>query len=71
MDRAMGLLTPISFVPHALTDYTDEMSFPERFMNAFVTISDIFVRRFHYIPAMEAMAKKHFQSLATGIFYCK
>lgn len=43
--------------------YSDDMTFVQRIYNAVVTIYDWILRRFVYIPAEEALAKKHFSHL--------
>ncbi|XP_055596000.1 UDP-glycosyltransferase UGT5-like [Uranotaenia lowii] len=60
IDRAFGMITPISYVPHFFTEFTDEMNFYERFYNLLLTIYDWCYRRFIYLPAQNAMARKHF-----------
>lgn len=64
MDRAMGTLTPYSFVPHmVLYDYDDEMNFFQRCHNLIFSIVDAVVRKFHYLPAMDKRARKHFSNI--------
>lgn len=64
MDRAMGAITPYSFVPHmVLYDYDDDMTFFQRCYNLMFSMLDAAVRRFYYMPAMEKMAREHFSSL--------
>lgn len=43
--------------------YSDDMTFAQRMYNAVVTAYDWIVRRFVYIPAEEALVKKHFSHL--------
>lgn len=43
--------------------YSDNMTFDQRLYNLLVTAYDYFIRRFVYIPAEEALAKKHFSHL--------
>lgn len=37
-DRAMGMLTPWSHVPHVVLSYSDQMSLTERAYNAYLSI---------------------------------
>lgn len=43
--------------------YSDEMTFIQRMYNTYVTVYDWIIRRFVYIPAEEALVKKHFSHL--------
>jgi glucuronosyltransferase len=64
MDRAMGSLTPYSFVPHlVLYNYDDKMTFFQRSYNFLFSMFDVLYRRFSYLPQMEVMAKEHFSLL--------
>lgn len=64
MDRAMGSLTPYSFVPHmVLQDYTDDMNFLQRCHNFAFSLVDAIYRKFVYMPAMDRMAREHFGHL--------
>lgn len=64
MDRAMGSLTPYSFVPHiVLSQYSDEMSFFQRSYNFMFSMADVLVRKFYYLPAMDKMAHEHFSDI--------
>ena len=63
MDRAMGFLTPWSFVPHSFVTFNDNMSFMERFYNVYLSLVDMIFRNYYYMPAQEALAKKHFGNL--------
>lgn len=68
MDRFMGGLTPYSFVPHMmLFDFDDEMNFWERAFNLGFSMLDVVVRKFHYLPTMNKMAKKYFSSLGPNL----
>lgn len=60
----MGAITPYSFVPHLiLSNYEDEMNFFERAHNFAFSLLDVVIRKFHYIPAMEKLAREHFGHL--------
>lgn len=63
MDRAMGTLTPWSFVPHTTLDYTDEMNLKERAFNTYISILDLFLRKYKYFPFMNELAKKYFAEI--------
>jgi len=63
MDRAMGFLTPWSFVPHFILTYNDNMSFMERFYSVSLSLVDMMFRNYYYMPAQEALAKKNFGNL--------
>lgn len=60
MDRAMGMLTPWSFVPHTTLDYTDAMNFKERAFNAYISFLDLLLRKYKYFPFMNGLAQKYF-----------
>lgn len=66
MDHAMGLLTPLSHIPHLLLPYKDEMTFKQRAYNFYLSIYDNFFRRFHYFPRMQSQAEKHFGRFIEG-----
>ncbi|XP_065088127.1 UDP-glycosyltransferase UGT5-like [Ochlerotatus camptorhynchus] len=63
MDRAMGLLTPWSFVPHMLLDYEDRMNVFQRSYNALLSTFDYIGREFHYLPEQNKLAKEIFNDL--------
>ncbi|XP_031633897.1 UDP-glucuronosyltransferase 2B16-like [Contarinia nasturtii] len=62
-DRAMGLLTPSSFVPHYMLAYSEDMTFFQRWFNTIVIFYDWAFRTFVYLPSEEAFAKEHFAHL--------
>ncbi|XP_062551806.1 UDP-glycosyltransferase UGT5-like [Armigeres subalbatus] len=64
MDRAMGLLTPWSFVPHMLLDYEDQMSIYQRTYNTLLSTIDYIGREFYYLPEQNKLANQIFSSLA-------
>ncbi|XP_017482517.1 PREDICTED: UDP-glucuronosyltransferase 2B13-like [Rhagoletis zephyria] len=66
MDHAMGLLTPWSFVPHLLLSHTDQMTFTQRAYNTYLSLYDVVMRRWHYMPRMQEMAEKHFSGFIEG-----
>jgi glucuronosyltransferase len=68
MDRMMGAMTPYSFVPHfVLSDFNDDMTFLERTYNLMFSMADALIRKFHYLPAMNQMAKKYFSSFGSAL----
>lgn len=62
-DRAMGMLTPWSHVPHVLLSYTDEMSFTERAYNAYLSIYEWIDRNWNALPEQNRQAEKFFGHL--------
>lgn len=66
MDHAMGLLTPISIIPHLLLSYTDNMSFKQRAYNTYLSLYDYVFRRWYYMPQMQDMAERHFSKYIEG-----
>ncbi|XP_055588577.1 UDP-glycosyltransferase UGT5-like [Uranotaenia lowii] len=62
-DRAMGLLTPWSSVPHMLLDYDDGMNFSQRIYNCIISSLDYIIREFDYLPKQNALAKQYFADL--------
>lgn len=65
-DHAMGLITPMSYVPHHVLPYSDRMTFVERSTNVFWGLVDAFVRRFYYMSEMQKMADKYFSDTFNG-----
>lgn len=63
MDRAMGILTPWSYVPHMILDYEDDMNFLQRSYNALVSVVDYVVREMYYLPEQDKLAKEFFSEL--------
>ncbi|XP_031639549.1 UDP-glucuronosyltransferase 2B1-like [Contarinia nasturtii] len=64
IDRQQGLLTPISFVPHWMLPFSDNMTFYERFLNLILNAYDWAVRRYQFIPTEEEYVQKYFAHLA-------
>uniref|UniRef100_A0A182PLS9 UDP-glycosyltransferases domain-containing protein n=1 Tax=Anopheles epiroticus TaxID=199890 RepID=A0A182PLS9_9DIPT len=60
IDRAFGLITPWSFVPHFMLQYDDRMSIVERAYNVFLSAWDAYNRKFHYLPEHTKLAVKYF-----------
>ena len=61
----MGSITPYSLVPHMiLSDYDDKMTFFQRLHNFIFSMTDILIREFYYLPAMNKMAHKYFSHLS-------
>ncbi|XP_058122291.1 UDP-glycosyltransferase UGT5-like [Anopheles ziemanni] len=66
IDRAFGLITPWSFVPHFMLQYDDSMTLSERGYNVILSVWDAFNRKFHYLPAQTRLAQKYFGQLRSG-----
>lgn len=62
-DHQMGLLTPLSHVPHVFLSYTDIMSFPERWYNTAISLFDCILRQFVFLPGQNELVKKYFAHL--------
>ncbi len=62
-DRAMGMLTPYSHVPHLILSYTDEMTYFQRVYNVILSLYDWFQRNWIALPRQNAIAQKYFQHL--------
>uniref|UniRef100_A0A182TRD4 Uncharacterized protein n=1 Tax=Anopheles melas TaxID=34690 RepID=A0A182TRD4_9DIPT len=60
IDRAFGLLTPWSFVPHFMVQYDDQMTITERAYNVFLSAWDAYNRKFYYLPEQRKLAEKYF-----------
>uniref|UniRef100_A0A1L8EGM8 UDP-glucuronosyltransferase n=1 Tax=Haematobia irritans TaxID=7368 RepID=A0A1L8EGM8_HAEIR len=67
MSQMMGLLSPWAFVPHGFTDYSDRMTFKERFLNTYYSLAEDFLREYHYFPLMDKMVQKYFGHLNVSI----
>ncbi|XP_058818746.1 UDP-glycosyltransferase UGT5-like [Topomyia yanbarensis] len=63
MDRAMGLMTPWSFVPHPILLYMDDMSFSQRCYNFLISAADAVIRKYYYLPRQDMLAKEYFSSI--------
>jgi glucuronosyltransferase len=63
MDRNMGLLTPWSFVPHPVLLYTDTMSFFQRCHNTILSLTDMFLRHYRYLPKQDKLVRQYFQTM--------
>lgn len=62
-DRAMGILTPWSHVPHMILNYGDQMTFMQRSYNVFISATDMIFRHFYYMRGQDKIALEHFKSL--------
>lgn len=63
-DWRSGLATPWSHVPHAILDFSDEMTFAERLFNVLLsTFEATIIRPFFHLPRQMAIAEKHFADL--------
>lgn len=63
MAQMMGVIMPWSFVPHTFSPYNDHMTFTERLMNSFITLSEDILRNYQYFPEMDKLTKKYFGHL--------
>ncbi|KAL9924641.1 UDP-glycosyltransferase family 301 member D1 isoform 2-T2 [Glossina fuscipes fuscipes] len=66
MDHNMGLITPWSIIPHLVLPHTDRMTFSQRAYNTYLSLYDSLMRKWVYIPRMQAMAEKHFGPFIEG-----
>lgn len=66
MDRAMGLYTPLSLVPHPVLAYTEDMTLLQRCYNSLISTYESLLRQFNYIPAHNKLAKKYFRDGIDG-----
>ncbi|XP_050101203.1 UDP-glucosyltransferase 2-like [Anopheles aquasalis] len=64
-DRIMGLRTPLSFVPHMIFSYEDDMDLFERVYNLFISQYDAYYRKSYYLPEQNRMAKEVFADWAS------
>lgn len=62
-DRAMGMLTPWSHVPHILLNYSDNMKFTERAYNAYLSIYEWIYRNWYALPEQNRQAEQFFGHL--------
>ncbi|KFB51605.1 AGAP007374-PA-like protein [Anopheles sinensis] len=60
MSPMMGLMSTWSHVPHEFLPYTDRMSLPQRAYNVYVSMYELLLRSWYYLPQQEAMAAKYF-----------
>lgn len=70
-DRAMGLLTPWSHVPHQLLDYDDSMSYSERVYNLVLSAYDAWLRHWVALPKQNQIAQRYFSHLISKLSECK
>lgn len=66
-DHAMGLLTPISHVPHMLLPYGDEMTYSERIFNVILSLYDWWFRNWDTLPKQNEIAQRYFGHLASTV----
>lgn len=62
-DRAMGMLTPWSHVPHVLLSSTDKMTITERAYNAYLSLFEWMYRIWYALPKQNRQAEKSFGHL--------
>ncbi|XP_049536601.1 UDP-glycosyltransferase UGT5-like [Anopheles darlingi] len=63
LDQSFGLLTPWSQVPHFMLEFENDMTLPQRAYNVFLSLWDLYNRKYYYLPAQTALARKHFGHL--------
>uniref|UniRef100_A0AAG5DJ22 UDP-glucuronosyltransferase n=1 Tax=Anopheles atroparvus TaxID=41427 RepID=A0AAG5DJ22_ANOAO len=63
MGPLMGLMGTWAHVPHEFLPYTDQMSLTQRAYNTYVSLYELLLRSWYYLPQQEAMAAKHFAYL--------
>uniref|UniRef100_A0AAG5DHL4 UDP-glucuronosyltransferase n=1 Tax=Anopheles atroparvus TaxID=41427 RepID=A0AAG5DHL4_ANOAO len=66
IDRAFGLITPWSFVPHFMLEYDDKMSLLERGYNVMLSVWDAYTRKFYYLPEQTKLAQRYFGQAASA-----
>ncbi|XP_031625276.1 UDP-glucuronosyltransferase 1-7-like [Contarinia nasturtii] len=62
-DRAMGLLTPWSHVPHNILDNEDDMTYSQRAYNLLLSLYDAYLRHWVMLPKQNEIAKRYFSHL--------
>lgn len=67
-DQAMGMLTPISHVPHMLLPYGDDMTYSQRVYNVILTMFDWLFRTWVTLPKQNEIAQRYFGHLASKFF---
>lgn len=67
-DRAMGLLTPWSYVPHFLLPYGDDMTYFERIYNVALSLYSWWFRNWVMLERQNEIAHRYFAHLAGRIF---
>ncbi|KAG5673618.1 hypothetical protein PVAND_003647 [Polypedilum vanderplanki] len=60
IDKMTGNESPPSYVPHPFLEYTDNMSFVQRFYNKFFVLIDDFFYNFLHIPWQKFLYRKYF-----------
>ena len=58
----MGLMTPYSFVPHYFFEFSDRMSFVDRNYNLLLSIYELLIRKFYYLPSQYQIAQEVFMT---------
>ncbi|XP_061395083.1 UDP-glycosyltransferase UGT5-like [Musca vetustissima] len=67
MSQMMGVIMPWSFVPHTFSPYNDRMTFFERLMNSFYSLTEDIIREYDYFPKMDKLVEKYFGHLNVDI----
>jgi glucuronosyltransferase len=63
MDRTMGMMTPWSYVPHFMLEYSDVMNLGERIFNVVLSTYDMLMRKYQYLPSQNELAQNAFKDL--------
>lgn len=68
-DRFFGLHTPWSHVPHTLLTFSDQMSFFERLYNTIVSVYDLCLRHWYFLPGQNEIARHYFANVESKSFW--
>lgn len=68
-DRAMGLLTPWSHVPHVLLSYGDDMTYFQRVYNVILSLYDWWYRNWIMLEHQNEIAQRQFAHLASAYLF--
>lgn len=63
-DHAMGMVTPLSHVPHMLLPHGDDMTYSERIHNVILSLYDWWFRNWVTLPKQNEIAQRYFGHLA-------
>lgn len=63
-DRAMGLITPWSFVPHQILSYDDDMTYSQRIYNVILSLYDHWFKSWVALSKQNEIAQRYFSHLA-------
>lgn len=63
IDQSMGALSMWSHLPHYLSDFNENMSFVERFLNVVYSLFGVMVRKYQILPKHYEIARRAFAEL--------